>query len=82
LTFINNGIKQIFINPNEIETYLGKGWILGTLQKNKTTNSSHCNTVWVNNTFTNKRIKSDQLELIMSSGWKLGRIGLKKYKKK
>lgn len=45
------------------------------------TNSSHCNTVWINNIGINKRIESDQLESLLSSGWKLGRVGLKKYKK-
>ena len=80
--WINNGDRQIFINANNIESYLEKGWKIGTLQKNKRTNSSHYNTTWVNINGINKRIDKNELSDYTDKGWLMGRVGLKKYKTK
>ena len=34
---INNGYSQILVDMVDLDVYLQQGWILGTLQKNKTT---------------------------------------------
>ena len=80
--WINNGERQIFINANNIESYLEKGWKIGTLQKNKRTNSSHYHTTWVNINGINKRIDKNELSDYTDKGWLMGRVGLKKYKTK
>lgn len=80
--WINNGEKQIFIKNEDIKLYLGNSWEIGTLQKNKRTNSSHYNTTWINKDGINKRIKKDDLINHINEGWSGGRIGLKKYKTK
>ena len=54
---INNGISQKLVDCSEIESYLNNGWIIGTLQKNKRTVSSHFDTTWVNKDSINKRNK-------------------------
>lgn len=80
--YIYNNAKQILVDQDELEYYLNNGWYLGTLQKGKTTNSSHCNTIWVNNGGLNKRLDVVDLKMYLEGGWKLGRVGLKKYKKR
>jgi hypothetical protein len=79
---INNGISQKLVNIDEVKLYLDNGWILGTLQKNKRTISSHFDTIWVNKNSLNKRIKNNEIDNYISLGWKKGRVGLKKYKMK
>ena len=80
--WINNGEKQIFIKNEDSRLYLENSWKIGTLQKNKRTNSSHHNTTWINKDGINKRIKKDDLINHINEGWSSGRIGLKKYKTK
>lgn len=77
--WVNNGIIQKLIpKKNEIED----GWVIGTLQKNKTTNSSHKNTIWVNNGIESIRIDSENLEAYLEKKYIRGRLKLKKYEKR
>jgi hypothetical protein len=80
--WINNNEKQIFIDIHNLDSYLESGWKVGTLQKNKKTNSSHYDTTWVNNNGINKRIDKNELDVYIKKGWMKGRVGLKKYKTK
>ena len=55
--------------------YILKHKPIGTLQKNKRTNSSHHNTTWINKDGINKRIKKDDLINHINEGWSSGRLG-------
>jgi len=77
--WINNGIIQKLINKN---TKIDEGWVVGTLQKNKTTNSSHRNTIWVNDGFSSIRIKLEELNSYLEKNYSKGRINLKKYERR
>jgi hypothetical protein len=80
--WVNNGEKQIFIKNENLKIYLDNKWVIGTLQKNKKTKSSHHDTTWVNKNGINKRIEEVDLINYINDGWLKGRIGLKKYKKR
>jgi hypothetical protein len=79
---INDGVNQKLVSVSELSEYMLSGWVLGTLQKNKRTISSHHNTTWVNKEGINKRISKGDLMCFLDSGWVKGRINLKKYKKR
>lgn len=79
---INNGVEQKLVSIQELENYIKDGWILGTLQKNKTTKSSHVDTIWVNNGSENKRITSSEIQIYLNLNWRRGRINLKKYERR
>jgi hypothetical protein len=80
--WINNGIKQKLILESKLKKLIDSGWKQGTLQKGKTTNSSHIDTIWVNKEGVNKRINSKEFESYKSKGFNLGRSKLKKYEKR
>lgn len=81
--WINNGNKQIPVSKEDVKKYIENGWNLGTLQKGKTTSSSHVGTCWVHNESLNKtkRINKFELEKYIENGWKPNRLKLGKYKK-
>lgn len=79
---INDGINQKLVSCDEIDDYIKKGWKIGTLQKNKTTNSSHCNKAWISKDKINKRVNKSDLEYYLNLGWSIGRKNMKKYEKR
>lgn len=79
---INNGYSQILVDMVDLDVYLQQGWILGTLQKNKTTISSHVDTIWINNGIKNMRVSETDSIKYLNSNWQKGRINLKKYEKR
>lgn len=78
---INNGEDQKLIYPEDFEFYSDNGWLLGTLQKNKKTISSHYDRIWITNGSLNKRIEEDDLDNYLNDNWWKGRT-LGKYKKR
>lgn len=82
--WVSNGETQKFVNESESESYIDKGWSIGTLQKGKTTASSHVGSCWIHNIELNetKRIKKTDLDYYLSMGWKPNRLKLGKYGKK
>lgn len=82
--WINDGNLQKFVNQYEIEDFLKLGWKIGTLQKGKTTPSSHVGSCWIHSDELQKtkRIKKTDLEYYLSIGWKPNRLKLGKYERK
>ena len=78
---INKDGKQILVKIDDLDFYINNGWILGTLQKNKTTNSSHCDKTWITKDDINKRVNKQEIDNYINTGWSLGRK-LKKYGKR
>lgn len=79
---INNGVKQKIISTDEIDYYLNNGWILGTLQKNKKTVSSHYDRIWITKDNKNKRVEEKEIDYYLNNGWLKGRTFNKKYNKR
>jgi len=64
---INN--KCIKILPNKLEEYKLSGWQLGRL-----TTQNLKNTVWINNSTSQKQISKNKLDEFLNSGWTKGRL--------
>lgn len=80
--WVNNGTKQELIPSKYIADFIKNGFMVGTLQKGKTTNSAHVSSVWVNDGNSNRRINSNELTYYENLGFSRGRVGLRKYKKR
>jgi hypothetical protein len=82
--WMNDGNKQVNVKDEDIQYYLDKGWVIGTLQKGKTTPSSHVGSCWIHNIELQetKRISKSELDYYLSIGWKPNRLKLGKYGKK
>ncbi len=78
---INKDGVQKLVSIDELDLHISDGWILGTLQKNKTTNSSHCDKTWITKDSINKRVSKEEINDYIDIGWSLGRK-LKKYGKR
>lgn len=79
---INNGQEQKLVHEDDLINYLNEGWVLGTLQKNKKTISSHYDRIWITNGVNNKRVKEEDFLIYLEKGWKEGRTFTKKYNKR
>ena len=66
--WVNDGYKQYLVNKN-LATDLQDG----TLQKGKTTNSSHLKTCWVTDGRNSLRISENDLDHYIQNNWKRGR---------
>jgi hypothetical protein len=82
--WMNDGNKQVSVKDEDKQSYLDKGWVIGTLQKGKTTLSSHVGSCWIHNNELQetKRISKSELDYYLSIGWKPNRLKLGKYGKK
>ena len=77
--YINNGVKSIHINLDELDKYLSEGWVKGSIQIHKKT---FLNTITITDGIHEKRITPDMLEYYEDIGWKRGRSKLSKSKVK
>lgn len=85
LIYVNNGIVNKMIKPDELSTYINNGYIRGMIRWNKTkptiNNSGKNNpafgTKLLNNGTINKRVPKSDIDIYLQNGWKLG--ALKRY---
>ena len=63
LKWINNGKENKYIAPNEVQTYLNEGWVLGRSKER----------IWINNRKEEKWINKELSQEYLDSGWKKGR---------
>lgn len=69
---VNNGIKNKYILPEELDYYISLGWNKGWILFNKRDKSKIC-LMWVHKGNTNKRIKEEDIPIYLENGYIRGR---------
>lgn len=70
---------NVYVLPEEVDSYLSQGWIKGvkpkTEQQKVSYKNQYANRVYINKDGKNKYIPKNQMDLFLNSGWALGRVG-------
>ena len=66
--WINDGKSNKFIKPEDVESFIQNGWIIGRIMSN----SSKIGKIWINKDCVNKQIEKDELKSYLESGWNKG----------
>lgn|SRR5574344_278636 len=78
---MNNGTESVAVRPEEIQSYLDRGYVPGLIRKCKATDifragisQEQKGRVWINNGTSCKHIHPEDLESYLTTGWKKGRL--------
>ena len=74
--YINNGIIEKIIKPEDLDNYINNGWKKGQL-KQRNHNVAQ-NKKWINNGLSQKYVSLDIIDTYLNNGWQYGMIKRKK----
>lgn len=76
---VNDGSRNKFILPSEVETYVSMGYTVGvkpsTPEKMQRYKEKYLNRVYIHKDNANRYVHNDEVNLYLADGWLLGRVG-------